>query len=314
MRTARLGVTLPLLLVVALLPLAGCGEKPAHGLKRGDLQGEPTGDAIAPGFVVTDGTMYTAMVEFSWDLHHAVDGKTTDQGARRVLELVWTMQHQVAGVPATSTVAVRYLQAEGAQAEAYRSQDPIRGTLRHEASGRVRPRTLELQGGTTDQQLQTQDLLVSLILAGFGGAYPWMPERPVRVGERWPLEAFVRPRTLDNLRRYARETGLDTPEPTFSGTGILHGIVEEDGERWFDVEIEALVELAGTASKGTQRGRIALGDKVTGRALISVTRGVPKRFEVKQHQTTRSSDGAARGELDVRATFRGTVVHTLPGK
>ena len=313
MRTARLGV-LPLLLTALLIPLAGCGDEPSHGMARDGFQNKPTGDEIQPGFAVTDGEMYTATVEFAWDLHHVAGGKTTDQSGRRVIDITWTMKDPVQDAPPSSTVRLRYTEAEGLQAEAFLAQEPIIGILEHADSGRVRPRTLKLQGGTADQQHQVQDTLVSLLLAGFGGSYPWMPDRPVRVGETWALEAFTKPRTLDNLRRYARETGLSTPEPTYAGTGVLRGIVEEDGERWFDVEIEALVEQTGVANKGTERGRIALGDKVTGRALISVERGVPKHFEVSQHQTTKGSDGASQGVLDVRGTFRGTVVHTRPAK
>ena len=66
-----------------------------------------------------------------------------------------------------------------------------------------------------------------------------------------------------NIQRYKRETGLEAPEPTFAGTGVLRGVVEEDGERWLDVEIDALIELAGRIRKGPERGRLSIGDRVS---------------------------------------------------
>ena len=315
MPRTRFGV----LLLVLALALAACGKKdPAHGLERKGFESAPTGDEIPVGFAVTDGESYSADVAMDMTVRHV----TTKQGrpdvnersGRAVLDIVWTMRKPLADAPATSSVTLRYAQAEGQNAEAYLARAPIVGTFRHGEDGRVEPRSLQLQGGKTAEQLQAQDLIVSLLLAGFGGSYPWLPAHPIRVGESWQLEDFIKPRALENVKRYARETGIAAPEPTFEGTGVLREVVEEDGETWLDVEIEALIEVAGTVAKGTERGSISLGDRITGKARISASRGVPSSFEVTHVRSTRGSGGLASGELDVRSTLRGTVVRTLPGK
>ncbi len=307
------------LLLMLVLALPACGpDDPEHGLERAGFQNAPTGDAITPGFAVVDGESYSADVAMDMTVRHVTikQGRpdVTERSGRAVLDLVWTLRKPLDDAAATSTVTLRYAQAEGQNAEAYLARAPIHGTLKHGQDGRVEPRSLQLQGGKTAEQLQAQDLLVSLLLAGFAGSYPWLPPRAIREGETWKLEDFIKPRALDNVKRYARETGIAAPTPTFEGTGVLRKVVEENGETWLDVEIEALIEVAGTVAKGTERGSISLGDRITGTARISASRGVPQSFEVSHVRSTRGQGGLAGGELDVRSTLRGTVVRTLPGK
>jgi len=319
MPTARFGALPLALLLLAALLLGACGrDKPSHGMERKGFESTPQGDAITPGFAITDGETYSADVAMTMQIRHVATlagrPNTTERSGRAVLDLVWTMRKPLADAPPTSSVTMRYAEAEGQDAQGYLAREVIHGTLRHGEDGRVQTRTLQLQGGTAPEQLQAQDLFVSLMLAGFAGSYPWTPPRAIRVGETWPLEEFIKPRALENLRRYGRETGLASPEPSFEGTGILRALVEEDGELWLDVEIEALVELSGTASKGTERGQISLGDRITGKARISATRGVPRQFEVSHSRRTQGRSGSDTSDLSVSSTLRGTVVRTLPGK
>lgn len=321
MPTARPGVC-RLVLLIGLLAclaagLAGCGDEPDHGLETERFESAPTGDAILPGFAVTDGESYRSDVRMAMDVRYTktLDGRpdTKEHRGQAVLALVWTMRKPVDDAAATSALTLRYTQAEGDNAEDFLARDAIRGSLSHAADGRVEPRSLQLEGGSTQEQLEAQTLLVNLLLAGFAGSYPWLPPRGVRVGESWALEGFIRPRALDNVRRYGRETGLATPEPTFEGTGVLRAIVEEDGERWFDVEIDALVQLSGTVRKGTERAKVSMGERVTGSARISVARGVPKQFDVVHTRRQQSDAGLAKSDLHVKTTLRGSVVHTPPG-
>ncbi len=306
-------------LLVVLTCLAACGEdKPQHGLAPKPLTNQPEGEPLSPGFVITDGESYTATVEISMHVQQTQERggtpKTMQAEGRAVLELVWTLRKPTADTAASSFVSLRYLEAEGANAAAYLKRGAIRGTLRHDESGRAIARSLELHGGTTTEQLQAQDLIVGMLLAGFGGAYPWTPPRDVRVGEAWALEAFIKPRALDNVRSYGRETGLKAPEPSFEGTGRLEKVTVDDGERWLDLRIEALIELSGTVSKGGASAQVSMGDRVTGTASVSATRGVPRRFEVTHIR--RSEDRASGGgtQLEVRSTVKGTVLHTPPAK
>ena len=315
MPRARLGA----LLSALLLLLAACGnDKPEHGLKRKGFESAPKGDGIEVAFALTDGEVYKANVALEMDVRQVAikDGRPNETTAAgtAVLGITWTIRKPREEVDATSNVVMRYIEAQGDHAEAVLAGEPVEGTFRHGSDGRTVPRSLQLKGGRTEEQIRAQNMLVSLLLGGFAGSYSWVPPRAVRVGEAWPLEAFIKPRAVDEVKRYARETGLATPQPTFTGTGTLHGIVEEDGERWLDVEIEALIEVSGTVSKGTERGRVSLGDRFRGRAMISASRGIPKSFDVTHTRRLRGSGGLAAGEMDVRSTLRGQVVHTLPSK
>ncbi len=314
MPRTRLGV----LLLLLTFGLAACGpDEPSHGLKPKGFKSEPVGDAIRPGFAVVDGERFTATVDMrihvQSTLVKAGRPEEDERKSRAVLELIWTRHQPGSGAKPWSEVSLRYVEAEGAHAEAYRKRAVVTGRLGHDEDGRVKPRSLHLEGGTTEEQLQTQSLIVSMLMAGFGGGFPWIPPRDIRVGESWELSQFIRPRALDNIQRYKRETGLEAPEPTFAGTGVLRGVVEEDGERWLDVEIDALIELAGRIRKGPERGRLSIGDRVTGRALISASRGVPKSFEVT-HEFRQRTTGHADIDRRDRTTLRGTVVRTPPAK
>jgi hypothetical protein len=306
-------------LLMALLCLTACGkDKPDHGLAPKPLTSEPEGEPLTPGFAIMDGESYTATVEISMHVEQTTERagqpKTTRADGRAVLELVWTLRKPTSDTNASSFISMRYLEAEGANAAAYLKRDAIRGTLRHDDAGRTIARSLELHGGSATEQLQAQDLIIGMLLAGFGGAYPWTPPRDVRVGEAWALEAFIKPRALDNLRAYGRETGLKTPQPSFEGTGRLEKVTVDDGERWLDLRLEALIQLAGSVTKGGETAQVSVGDSVTGTASVSATRGVPRRFEVTH---TRRSEDRARGggtQLEVRSTVKGTVVRTPPAK
>ncbi|MDA1194708.1 MAG: hypothetical protein O2894_05945 [Planctomycetota bacterium] len=320
MPVSRLGLTLlgPLLFG-ALLCLVGCGnEKPSHGLKSREFESRPRGSATVPGFKIEHGETFTATVELAMRVRQETSGAGSsaplDRQGRAVMEILWTRRQPSPDAPASSDVTLRYLEAEGTNAEAYRARAPMHGTLRHELDGRPIPRTLELRGGTTEEQLQAQDLLVGLLLAGYGGSYPWTPPRAVQLGEVWKLEEFIAPRGVDNARRFARETGLEGPEPTFEGTGVLHDRIEADGDSWYDIEIDGLIEIKGPIRKEGERGQIAMGDHTTGRASISATTGVPRTFEVKHARRTQATSSGSASDLSVVFTVRGSVVRTPPPK
>jgi hypothetical protein len=296
---------LPLLAaLLALGLLAACGKDaaPHHGLRVRPLDSHPRGEPIRPRFVTRDGQVWRARVA----LRMAVDRETSGgdgprhlrRSGRAVLSLTWTFHHPKEGGTPTSTVVLRWVEAEGADAKAYLARPALTCTLKHQADGRPISSSLHVEGGDRGARIEAHDLLGQLLLAGFGGSPPWTPPRPIRAGEAWRLESFVHPRALDNVAGYVKDVGLAAPTPHFEGTARLEAVRPggEPGERLLDLRMDALLSIEGHVAKNGVTGRLSLGDHVEGRATVSALTGVPVSFDLDQvrHTDVRTPEGPSR--------------------
>lgn len=306
------------LALLLLLALAACGpDDPApsaHGLKAAAVESNPTGDPIQIAFELEDGAQFTAEVRMKTDIWQrtAQDGPTKERTATAsaVLELQQTFAVPGAERPPSSRIRLVYTSAEGKDMQAYLKREPITGTLEHAQSGPTRPGSLRLSGGTATEREEARDRLAGLYLAGFAGSPAWLPDRPVRVGEAWAAEGFLEPRGIKSARQQARQLGLDTPEPTFSGSIRVVGISEGSQGQVLELEIDTLIEIAGRFRKGRESGRMSYANQVRGTALVSVRTGLPESFEATEVVRTDIRQGQGRIEQRATATIYGTVART----
>lgn len=284
MKVVRLLRAAPVLL--ALGGLAGCGEDevPAHGLRGPALESRPEGEAITVRYAARDGDAYVGRVRMQQRVAERRSGGP--QPGRKqaesliVLELDQTFRRPDAAGPLRSEIRLRCVEAGGKNAEAYLAREPITGLLEHDDDGRPRPHSLRLEGGTKLEQAEALDLLGTLLFAGLGGSPTWLPPRPVRPGEAWRLESFLRPRGVASAKRQARRLGVSAPTPVFTGSARLEAVQGEGDGALLEVRMEALIAIDGPFAKDGRRGTMSIGDRQRGTAWIRADTGLPVRFEV----------------------------------
>ena len=303
-----------LLLCPALLVCAcGAKEDPPlhHGLKAAAVESKPVGDPIEVGFEVEDGAVYVSRVSLQTDFWQrtARSGKSDDKTATAsaVLEVVQTFHVPGQDREPSSTVRLRYTEAEGPGMAAFLNREPLTGTLKHERGGRAVTRSLHLEGGTQAEQLEARNRLGGLHMAGFAGSPGWLPARAVRVGEAWPVEGFIRPLGVDNAIQQARQLGLETPKPTLAGTIRVVGVKESPAGRLLELEIDALIEIAGNYRKDGEKGRMSYANQVRCKALVSVRTGLPVSFEGTEEMRMDVRGGGEERQQKALARISGTV-------
>ncbi len=297
------------LFLLALL-LGGCGDEkaPDHGLASRPLASAPHGGAVDVTYAVHDGDAWRAEIRMQTDVFQkGVEGGRKRDGTARLdatLEDTWVFEQPEAGAPLTSRIELRYTHAEGTSAKGLLARAPLTGRLAHDAHRRPAPASLRMSGGTREAQEQMLDIVGSLLLAGYGGAPPWLPPHPVREGESWSLTPFVHLRAVSNIRRRAYDLGVSAPEPVFRGTVRLHSIRREGTEVLLDLELDAMVEISGTFRKDGRTGTMSAGNHFQGTATVDAKTGVPRRFDVTH--VNKMNVRSAGDELKIGGT---TTVH-----
>lgn len=307
-----------LLLLSALLAcgLTACGDEPAlepHGLKTAPLSSKPSGDPIRVGFEVEDGSVYTAEVRLRTEIwqHRALGGPAEDISAEvtAVMEVTQTFAVPGGEREPTSTLRLVYTAAAGREGmQEFVEREPVTGTLEHEADGRTRASSQRLRGGTKAEREEARDRLGGLYLAGFAGSPTWLPDRPVYVGEAWNVAGFIKPRGVASARLQARQVGLDTPEPSFSGTIRVVGISDSPEGQVLELKIDTLIEIRGRFHKDGDSGRMSFASQVRGIAFVSVRTGLPVSFDATEEARWDVRQGGDRMQKRATAYIRGTVV------
>ncbi len=305
---------LALCLVCALT--AGCGDAdrqvPSHGLEAKGLESAPTGEAVTLAYDLEHLAAYTAELSVTTEVFQKgmVEGRNKDQKLKlhATMQHTWVIKRQRPEVPMTSTIELRYVDAEGQSAEKLLARAPMQGRLAHDSKGKPLPASLRLTGGSKAEQIEVLDLVGSLLLAGYGGAPSWMPPHPVREGEAWPLQPFLNLRAVANMQNRARELGVSAPRPTFQGTARLRRIVRgEDGVK-LELELDALIEFEGQLRSADGRtGAISSGDRFQGLATIDAQTGVPVSMDVSHVHRQRVRSGGDDITIGGTTTVRGTV-------
>jgi len=300
-----------LLPVLACLLLAACGDEdePKHGLTRETLESHPTGAAVEVAYGVRDGDAYRARIEVAQQFSQSRSGNSRPKGksASCVIELLQTFTRANPERAPRSAIVFSYVEAVGAGAEAYLAREPVHGTLEHDADGRSQPRTLTLSTGTKPEQGEVLDMVGALLLAGYGGSPPWIPPRPIRVGEAWQLESFVRPRSVDRIILAVKRQGLEAPDPTFSGTARLEAVRQGPDGPELEVVLDALLELSGKIRQDGKSATMSIGDRVRGRAVISAKTGLPLSFQTTHSRRVRVRSAGENAEQEFTSEVEGRV-------
>jgi len=301
-----------LLSAVLLLLLQACGDKEPvdHGLKAKELASQPEGDAVEVAYEVVDGARYVATINLSMRVIQRQEGG--DKNAQQVegsavLTLGQTFRAPGGERRASSRFDLRYTEARGPSAQDFLARKPVTGALLHDEAGRARLDSLRFDGGSKTAQIEALDLIGALFFAGFAGSPGWVPPRPVRPGEAWAVEGFLRPRGLDNVTREARRMGVSAPTPTLSGTIKLERVEESPTGALLHLRIDALIEIEGKYRKDGRGGRMSVGDKTQGTAVVSARTGLPTRFDIRHTRHTDIRSGGEHVEQQLVSTLSGVV-------
>jgi hypothetical protein len=301
-----------------LLLLQACGpdDPVEHGLKTEPLESRPEGGAVEVRYDVEDGARYVATIDLSMRVvQQRRGGRSTAEKAQRVEGSAVLSLSQTFAVPGgerrpTSRIDLRYTQARGPSAEDFLARAPVTGALLHDAEGRARLDSLRLDGGSKTAQVEALDLIGALFFAGFAGSPAWMPARPVQPGEAWQVEGFLRPRGMDNVIREARRMGVSAPTPTLTGTLKLERVEESPAGPLLHLQIDALIEIEGKFHKDGQGGRMSVGDRTQGTAIVSARTGLPTHFDVTHTRRTDIRSSGEHVEQHLVSTLHGVVKRT----
>ncbi len=306
-------LTTSLLCAFSLLAVAcGDGDAPDHGLKVKALESTPRGEAVHVTFDLKDGMAWTAELSMRTEVFQrgVEGGRKKDQrlNVQATLEHTWRIVQPMAEAPMTSRIGMRYVSAEGTAAEILLKRPPLTGRMAHESRGRPATASLRLEGSTKHEQEEARDLIGSLLLAGYGGAPSWIPARPIRQGESWPLAPIMQLRAVSNIRRRAYDLGVSAPEPLFKGTVRLLEIRTEGADTLLELQLDAIIEIDGTFRKEGRVGTMSAGNHFRGTATVDARTGVARRFDVthtnKMHVRSAGDDITIGGSTTVRGTVR----------
>jgi hypothetical protein len=162
--------------------------------------------------------------------------------------------------------------------------------------------------GDANAAAEAQSMIENLFFAGLAASPPWLPPRPVRVGEAWSVAEGFRHPALARIEERRREPGVTLPEPSFRATARLEAVREEGGERVLEVRLDALLEMRGEAESGGAKTHVEFADRVHGTAIVSARTGLPLRVEVvhERHDEERHegfegvTEVSGRWEIQVR--------------
>jgi len=307
----------PGLILALLLGLAACGDDPAptpHGLKVSSPVSKPHGAPVDVGFEVSNGDAFLGTFTYRTRLwqRSVVQGESEvkEASATVVFELAQTFSVPGAGRLPRSSLRLRFTEADGPMAEPTLARPPVTGTLEHEASGRAVTTTLRLDGGTQTQRAEITAMIGGLPLAGFGASPSWLPDRPVRAGEVWPVEGFIRPRGMDQAIQQARQIGLEAPRPTLDGTIRVVAIHDTPEGQQVELEIDARIEIEGEIRQGRERGQMSFAHRVEGTAFVSAKTGLPVRLSAKETQRNNVRSGGRQVERRLTNEYEGTIRST----
>lgn len=302
------------LAAVCLLLGAACGDDPApapHGLKTTAPASKPRGAPVEVGFDVSDGDRFVGTITYRTKLWQRAPNGAGPEVKQASATVVFELE-QVFSVPGndrppTSDLRLTFTEADGPVADETLGREPVLATLEHERTGRAVTASLRLSGGTKAQQAEVLAMMGGLPLAGFGGSPSWLPDRPVRAGEAWPVEGFIRPRGMDAAVRQARQVGMAAPEPTLTGTVRVLDVRDGEDGKEVELEIDSLIEIQGEIRQGSERGTMSLGHRVAGTAVVSARTGLPISIDVKETQHNNVRAGGQKVERRLTNEYVGTV-------
>ncbi len=295
------------LLIVAALSSGGCGDDDvSHGIEGVGLESNPKGDAIEVAFTLEDGESWSLEFELDISMHVETEQsgvvKQNDLEGGMVGTVIQTRRWDDAQGVATGEVQVRFQRIEGNGKVLDAEAAGANGTFRYDAAGRPVKGSLEL---AQNSQNEGWKVLHSEYLAGFGGSHSWLPERPVRVGEAWPAEQVMDKDALRRLLNAHALPGARLPKLEFDGDVRFERVFEENGETLLELRIDALVERKGRLTHGRSSGRLAMGHRIEGTAVVSQRTGLPMRIDVVQTGTTDMKSPEESAEQRSKLTFKG---------
>jgi len=291
-------------LVAALMTACGDDEV-SHGIEGVGLPSEPSGDAIEVAYALEDGESWTLEFELDISLHVETNQRGTtkrnDLEGRMIGWIAQARRWDDADGVAIGEVEVRFqrIEANGEvlDAEAAGAQ----GTFGYDPKGRPRKGSLKLK---ENARTEGWKMLHSEYLAGFGGGRSWLPERPVRVGEAWSAETVMDHAALSRVLQAHSIPGAQLPDLQFEGDVRLERVFEEQGETLLELRIDALVERKGRVSHGRSSGRLAMGHRITGTAIVSKRTGLPIRIDVMQSGSTDMESADESAEQHSQLKFK----------
>ncbi len=286
--------------------LTGCGEDDvSHGIEGVGLKNRPTGDPIEVAYAIEAGESWS--LEFELDVSVYVETneggkiKRNDLEGRMIGSVVQRHRWDETQGRAFGDVEVRFQRIEGNGEVHDTEQAAAAGTFHYAPSGRPERGSLEVEQNSRNEGWK---VLHSEYLAGFGGSPSWLPDRAVRVGESWPAETVMDHDALRRILKAHAFPGARLPDLTFDGEVRLERVFQEDGETRLELRIDALVERKGRISHGRSSGRIAMGHRIEGTAVISKRTGLPVRIDVVQTGTTDMKSPQETAEQRSRLTFK----------
>lgn len=256
-----------------------------HGLGLEEQANAPTGEAVQIAHAFKDGETWTSSLFM--EVQMTVPQRA---GSNSTIEITQTY-HAKAKPHTTTTLA--YKRVESSQGDAEPPTGITTGSFRHAKGGRPLHRTLTLKGAN----LQLAGTVYgNMMLAGLAGSGPWIPDRPIRKGESWPVGDVLEPRMVSVLLAQHDRAGGGLPAPTFRGSIWVRDIERDaDGGGKIHLSIRALVEVRGRVRDAAGRpGSIDMGYRVEGVATVDIRTGLPLRIEAKgtQRMDSRSAGQA----------------------
>lgn len=314
-RAWRASVAL-LLCLPLLLQACGRDDPVEHGLKAEELESRPEGGAVEVRYEVENGARYVATINLSMRVaQDRSGGLSSDEKNQKIAGSAVLSLSQTFAAPgderhASSRFDLRYTDAKGPSAKDFLAREPVTGALLHDEAGRARLDSLRFDGGGKTAQLEALDLIGALFFAGLAGSPTWVPARPIQPGEAWQVQGFLRPRALDNVTREARRMGVSAPTPTLTGTLKLERVEETSDGPLLHLRIDALIEIEGKFHKDGRGGRMSVGDRTQGTAVVSARTGLPTRFDVTHTRHMDIRSGKEQVDQRLVSTLRGVVKRT----
>jgi len=294
-------------LLLALAALGGCGrdDEPSHDLAVERLESRPEGAPIPWGGGIAAGAEWQADARLTMHVRRSVHGgpgpgeARVEGGAR--IAIRQRFERAAAGGLSTS-FSLDYVEAEGENLQHFLALPATHGRADLDAHLRAVPGSLRFEGDA-NAAAEAQSMIESLFFGGLASSPPWLPPRPVRLGEAWSVAEGFRHPALARIEERRRKEGVELPEATFRATARLEAVREEGAEQVLDVRLDSLLEMRGEARRKGVGTHVEFADRVHGTAVISAKTGLPLSVDVVHERHDEERHEGFEGVTEVRTRW-----------